>query len=427
MTWWNERALLSDGDRQLIERARQLGAVDSMPTAAVAEMRQRTLSLIEQTLDPGIVYGCRYSPLGPEWSSDIDIHVREMPDPADLQTLGWHDLSGLLENLGRDGVGRWAVTENGAVIGSADFETNQLPDPLLGVLRRNRSTPSLRSVLELRLLQRTGAPVPTDGSLQGAIDLERRLGGDELPPQQDPILVERASSAARKLRSVVPRLPRNGTRISISGVDGAGKSTVIEQFTAELALAGVPFTQIWARPGYDLGAVDVVAKFGKRLLGKQPEPGIRAVVSDSASAPASRQGRTAIVWRTFLVGEYLAKMRRRTLSADGLVVFDRYAVDAEVTLAFAYGLDRPWVGRILRRMMPEPDVQIFLMIDAETAIERKPEDPMGRVAIVDQLERYRTTLATYPGVHEIDATTPVEMITAELWSLLTMPIEAARN
>jgi len=395
-----------------------------MPTEASVGLRRRALEAVEATVDPDVVVGFRYSPLGPEWSSDIDIHVLAMPDDATLRGAGWYDLSGLLGRVGRQGEGRWAITDAGAVLGSADFEITPLPDPLLSALQRNAKGASLRTVLELRALQRSGSVLPTDGSLIEAAELERRLGGDELPTDGRSVS-GRISAIARVVRSAAPRPPRNGAAISISGVDGAGKSTLIERLTAELVLAGVPFTQIWARPGYDLGVFDSVATSVKRLLRKQPEPGIRAVVSDGDDVPESRTGLSAAVWRIILVGEYLAKMRRRAALADGLTVFDRYAVDAEVTLAFAYGLERPWVGRLLRRVLRAPDVQIFLTIDAETALQRKPDDPMGRSAIADQLERYRRSVPDYPGIREIDGTTPLDEIIAGLWELLcSEPIAA---
>lgn len=419
MSWWDSSPSLSDDDRQLIETAIGRGLDHTLPSANVALARRRALEVVHEVIDPAIVAGVRHSPLGPEWSNDLDIHVTAAPQEETLVDAGWLDLHGLLEALGRSGTGRWAVTDRGAVVGSADFDAKPMPDPIVAVLRRNRKGPTLRTVLELRCLQRHGVSLgPHDGVAEAAV-LERVLGGSELAahdvgdtPRWD------SRAVVRRVRSSVRRPGRSEVSISVSGVDGAGKSTVIERFTYELELAGIPFTRLWARPGYDLGVVDHAAISVKKLLGKQPEPGIRAVVTDGASTPPSRTGPAAEVWKRALIIEYITKIRRRAFMADGVVVFDRYAVDAEVTLAFAYEMDRPWVRETLRRLLPTPDVQVFLDIDAKTASERKPDDPMGRDAIVDQIERYAAVRSGYPNFVMLDATRAVDEIVGEMWRLL---------
>lgn len=420
MSWWDSSPSLSDDDRRLIETAIERGLDDTLPTPDVALPRRRALEVVHEVIDSGIVAGVRHSPLGPEWSNDLDIHTTAAPPRETLVTAGWLDLHGLLDALGRDGAGRWAVTDGGVVVGSADFDTSPMPDPLAGVLRRNRKGSTLRTVLELRCLQRGGVTIVANPAVAEAAELERVLGGSELAAHvvADARRLD-TRAVVRRVRSSV-RLPgRSGVSISLSGVDGAGKSTVVERFTHELNLAGVPFTRLWARPGYDLGVVDHAATSVKKLLGKQPEPGIRAVVADGASIPPSRTGPAAEVWKRALIVEYVTKIRRRAFMADGLVVFDRYALDAEVTLAFAYEMGRPWVKKTLRRLLPTPDVQIFLDIDAQTASERKPDDPMGRDAIIDQIDRYAAARSGYPSIVALDATQPVSQIVAEMWRLLS--------
>jgi hypothetical protein len=180
----------------------------------------------------------------------------------------------------------------------------------------------------------------------------------------------------------------------------------------------VPSTVLWSRPGHDLGWLDSVARWGKRLLGHQPEPGLRAIGAGSEAPPPSRGGVAGRLWARLMVLDFVVRGRRAAAAAEGVVIHDRHAVDAAVTLAFAYQLDRPWVLPLTRLATLRPDVHVYLDIDAATASRRKPDDTMRLAAITEQVERYGRLVPLVPGLTRVDATQPTPVITGRLWTML---------
>ena len=412
--WWHDSEALSEGDRALIERSVERDLANGVPGPDAAQARRVANAELIDLFGASAV---RHSMLGPEWSSDLDVHLDALPNRAALLERDWLPLDDLLARLGRSTKGRWAIRRDGRVVGAADLTTEARPDVTSGVIDR-ASQPNVRSVLELRALQRDGTELPDTWGVRACAQLERRLGGDELPVREARP-TDAAEKRARATKATVGRVRRGpGMRLAVSGVDGAGKSTLLDTFVRELELASIPYGKLWARPGYDLGALDAAAVGVKRLLGKQPEPGVRAMGADDTAAPPSRSGKAAVAWRQVVLGEYLAKVRRREAMIDGLVVFDRYDIDAEATLGFAYGLDASWLGPLLRRSLARPDVHVWLEIEAAVAAARKPDDPMGQQAIADQIERYGKLLPDYPGIDRCDATRPTEDLVADVWAKL---------
>jgi thymidylate kinase len=302
-------------------------------------------------------------------------------------------------------------------VGAADVTTETVPDPITSCLCRAVLGATIRDVLELRVLQRSGRTPPESLGLANAAALERRYGGSEI----DAAVVtvgQRAHGFLRHAMAHRPRRRRPRVIVAFSGVDGAGKSTLINRFATELQLAGLPHTVLWARPGHDIGWLDGVARNLKRLLGRQPEPGLRSISAGRETAPPSRRGIAGWLWARLMLVDFIIRVRRALARADGIVVHDRYAIDAAVTLAFGYGLERPWVAGLLKRVLPRPDVHVYLDIDVATARLRKPNDPMGEFALTTQLDRYRRALSGDPGIEILDATLSPKVLSRRVWDLL---------
>jgi thymidylate kinase len=416
--WWYSAPALTESDRRLLDTATADPAIaGDVPTERVALARRRAASLVEQvtaSFEPDVV---RHSVLGPEWSGDLDLHWSRPPTDDIFVAAGWRDVSGVLERLGRRGCRRWAIVDDGEVVGAADLLEGPAPSPTTSVARRLRRGPTVRSVLEVRALQRLGVSMSATPELARVAELERRLGGTEI--EVEPVSTRRRVESM--VRSTVARRPRRRRPrivVALSGVDGAGKSSVIRQFTHELSLSGLPFTVLWARPGQELGWLNAVARLAKRALGHQPEPGFRAISADAHARPPSRRGVTGRLWALLMLADYCVRARRAGSRASGIVVHDRHALDAAVTLGFAYGLDRPWVLPLVQRAMSRPDLHVYLDIDATTASVRKPADPMGPAAIEEQLRRYRDVMPHVPNLTILDATVQPSVLTGRLWTML---------
>ncbi len=319
--------------------------------------------------------GLRVSPLGAAWSSDVDAYVHTMPDPAALRRAGWLPLDDLLARLGRPATGQWAVVAQGRVVGRVDLQTTERPDPVAHLLERcRREGAGAREEAEAERLRATGHAVP-----------------DTLPGRE-PWRVAR-SGVGRLLRpvrsSVRPRVV-----VALSGVDGAGKSTLTAQLLGALDRVGVPHSRVWVRPGMVSPLVDGVVRLAKRASGSSTTPGLHAAASGEASQLRSRRGLLGRVWVAVVVAEFALAVRRRYLTATGVVVFDRHRRDAEVTLRLFYDLDaRALAVRAARRALPTATVDVHLQIAPELSLARKEEEVVGAWAVKQQVALYDELLA----------------------------------
>ncbi len=340
-------------------------------------MRDREIAFaeVERRLRPWLrPDGLRVSPLGPGYSSDIDAYVRHAPDPSELAAAGWLPLDRLLASVGIRQQGCWAVVVEGRVVGCADIYESAPPDPVRHVLdkcRRRGAGP--RELAELDVLR-------DQGHVVGAIPARRATAG---------------------LRDVV-RSVRGRARprivLAISGVDGAGKTTLTQRVVDDLAKAGVPASRIWARPGVTGAALDRVARAVKRLL--REDPGFTRAAAGGATSLRSRQGLLGRVWSSLILVDFAAEVLRRFARAQGVVVFDRHLIDAQVTFRVMYPGQRDLAWGIASRVIPKADFMFHIDVPADVALARKPGEPMGDWAVRRQIEEY--TRAVGEGVTVLD-------------------------
>lgn len=408
--------MLDDSDEALLlALPHELRRANGVPDEAVVERRSRAAELAARVL-ADVLYpdGLRTSPLGAGWSRDIDLHVLEVPDAQRLLAHGWIPLDGLLRRIGSVGDGRWAVMENGHVLAAADLHKSEPPRDAVGlVLARcvDRREVRLREVLELRVLERAGHPIPYSHPVSRAakqveatlLGTERATGGS-LPP----VSLGARSGFLRRASALRLRV-RPRVVIALSGVDGAGKSTLARALRDELTAAAIPVGAVWARPGMGLGPLAHLAALAKRALREAPEPGIRAVAAGNADAVRSRRGSLAWAWTTCITLAFIADARRQHARSRGVVVWDRHVYDGLATLAFAYpGRGRRLAEGLVRRLLPSAAITVYLEIPAEVAAARKPGDTISRHAIDVQLLTYQNQRSRNPGLLVLDGTRPLQ-------------------
>lgn len=404
---------------------------NGIPSDADVAVRERAAALVEAALGDALhPDGLRSSVLGPGWSSDVDAHCVVMPDAGTLLARGWPPLDRLTARLGHDASGQWAIVEDGEILAVLDLHEDPPPDPLSSVLGRCRRRGEVRAreVLELRALLRSGRVLPKDPAVRLAARVEARLGGAELAAYRDgagPI-----APPARLPATVEARLRRWGWRIgrgrrrlviAVSGVDGAGKSTLATSLERSLRRAGFRVAVAWTRPGMRLGWLGAAARTMKRLAGRPAEPGVYRV--GAGERPQDLPARTGLVgwlWSLAVTAAFVRDARRRARS-PGVVIFDRHMLDALATLDLVYGGVRLGVHRALvRRLLPRADLTLYLEVSAEGALERKADDLFGETAVRRQLASYRRWLPTITRTVRIDAgRPPTEVSTAALRAILS--------
>lgn len=407
---------------------------NGVPPAALAARRRLALDVAQEVVadllrDDGI----RYSPLGVEWSSDLDLHVRSLPSLSRLVDAGWLPLDDLLRQVGRRGSGRWAVRGGGGpVLAMADLDLGPRPRAIDRVLERarRRGEVRVREILELRVLQRGVDALPVDDPVVvAAARGEQALGGTELssavgniggsviPPV--PIDVVRPPRNLKVVRR--PRALRRRFVVAFSGVDGSGKSTLARALAEELSAAGIEVSQVWARPGMRLRVLDRIARIARRGLGQGSEPAMQRVAKGLPVASPSRRGAVGWAWALLITVSFVIDVWRRHLSTAGVVLYDRHAIDAEVTLAFVYrGVDLRFHHWLVRTVLPRADVAVYLEIGADEAASRKPQDTFGAHAIRAQLEEYARLLPDRPQIRRLDTGTDVAALVAAMLELVAV-------
>jgi len=169
--------------------------------------------------------------------------------------------------------------------------------------------------------------------------------------------------------------------ITFSGLDGAGKSSLIAWLKGELERRHRAVTVL--HMNRDVGLYAVLRAVRDALTGAPPDGPARAVALDEVARRPGLLGqlerlRDAVVWSlslrrliypidllVFLCYRlYVETVRKRIL------IMDRYFYDTLVDVAGPGG--RGWL-RWLHRITPTPDVPVLLEISPETAYARKGE------------------------------------------------------
>lgn len=216
--------------------------------------------------------------------------------------------------------------------------------------------------------------------------------------------------------------------ITFSGLDGAGKSTLIEFVSA--TLEGERRMVRVLHLNDDVGIYAFARAVRDRLRGRRPvdlAPGTPDPKSQKLqrAAPTGWRGvasrvRTAIIWNKpvrrllYLADLAIFQCYRFWLEAvrGRVVVMDRYFYDTLVDVT--NGRPRLWT-RVLERLTPEPTVPVFLDITAEESFRRKREfsiDYLKHRAAV-----YHTVFARVPGAVRL-VNTDLERTKAALLDVL---------
>lgn len=410
-------------DAELLGRLdRSLRAVNGIPEPERVSAHERAAALASDALaDLLLPGGVRTSPLGPGWSRDIDLHLLAWPEPAKLEALGWIPLDPLLHRLGIPSRGRWAVVEDGRVLAGLDLHLGPPPDPVASLIGRcrRRGEVQVREVLEARALLRAHRVLPDEPVIQIAARVEAGLGGQALAPWRDgPALA--APGALPWSYRIRPRLAnvRSSLRprlvMAMSGVDGAGKSTLSRLVVQNLDRAGVPAGRVWTRPGLSIGWLNLLARAGKKLLRQNPSPGVEQVGGGvPARELASRHGILGWTWAMLVTLSFLVDVRRQHLRGRGVLLYDRHLLDALVTLDLVYeGVDLRLHRTLIRRGLPKPSLSVYLDVPAEVALVRKPEDMFGEYAIRRQLESYEAHAGQVEDLRRLNGVNPADELAA---------------
>lgn len=201
--------------------------------------------------------------------------------------------------------------------------------------------------------------------------------------------------------------------ISVSGLDGAGKTTAIAALRQDLERQGRPTTVLHLNDRVGLYAW--IGALRDRVTGTR-RPGVDSPPRTEPRTSALGRIRDAVLWNKPLrrlllpidlacfaaIRFYVERVRRRTL------IVDRYFYDRLVDVAPASPAARGWRWiRTLARLTPAPDVAILLDVTPEQAFARKGEYSVPYLA--QRAAAYERVFAWAPAAVRVPSITPPQV------------------
>lgn len=199
---------------------------------------------------------------------------------------------------------------------------------------------------------------------------------------------------------------RRGLCVAFLGIDGSGKSTLLQRLVDAPPDA---FTGVSVRH---------LSPLRVRRQGNSTDP----------HATPPRGLATSLVKSAYWLFEYVAGYRKNVapeLAGGRLVLFDRYLVDALVDpRRYRYGAPM-WVLRLVWRLVPKPDLILFLDAPVDVLRTRKQEvepETMQRLR-----SAYRSLVAADLRGRIVDVSGNVEQAMANVVEVIAAESSAARG
>lgn len=220
------------------------------------------------------------------------------------------------------------------------------------------------------------------------------------------------------------RRRRRGAVVTLSGLDGSGKSTQANALAHCLDRLGIEAVIVW-RPVARITVLGAAARIGKALLAPHrerrttPDDQERGASGDRGPDPLQGRPRLTDLWVfvTALASSLSLWWGSAIHLARGrVVIFDRYRLDTVMHLYARHDRERTFSAheRVIRALTPKPLRSYLLDVDPATAYRRKPSRY--------DLRELATRNAIYRRDHErwqvrrLDGELPPEQLCAEIAS-----------
>ena len=193
--------------------------------------------------------------------------------------------------------------------------------------------------------------------------------------------------------------------IALVGVDGSGKSSVIQALQAELQAENIP----------------VHVLHGNNLLPKNGPITNHQHPPRPFFSSCLKMLYRALRW----LGHYYLHLRPR-MNSGVLLLSDRHYFD-DVAIdprKYRYGGPHSLANR-LRCRLPRRDLFIFLDAPPEVLLSRKQEIPLDEV--VRLRAAYQTLLADQPNTRQVDASAPLPQVLAEVRAVIQPYLPAGQS
>jgi len=192
--------------------------------------------------------------------------------------------------------------------------------------------------------------------------------------------------------------------IAFLGCDGSGKSAVIAGVSDRLLRAGVMVRRGHWRPRALVGARDVASSSADDPHGQVPRGLVGSLM------------KLGWLWLHWWVGwiRFL-----RIPARNGVVLFDRYHADLMIDpRRYRYG-GPLMIARLASRLMPQPDLVIFLDAEPDVLLTRKQE--IEKTALEQLRRAYLQWAQAHSHCCVIDASAPLERVVDDVMRVMESP------
>lgn len=202
--------------------------------------------------------------------------------------------------------------------------------------------------------------------------------------------------------------------IALCGIDGTGKSTQASLLQDRFRASGHSTEVLWCR--WDPLLARPAVRLLDRLSGRGTAGGVVSGSSggsdDSRRALKSRLLSSSLIrrlWTGLMVLDYglqvAPKLIRARREAE-VVIVDRYRHDVLIDLSA--GGELVTTPRVLRWLLPDPDLIVVLDVDEQVALVRKPDSP--DLTYLEQRRRLYRELAQAPTAILLDASESPDVV-----------------
>ena len=185
-----------------------------------------------------------------------------------------------------------------------------------------------------------------------------------------------------------------GRLISISGLDGAGKTTQIDLMTQYLHDQNISVKYIWSRGGYTPGFL-LLKNILRKLAGKKmPRAGRNSEREKKLQNP-----KIAKLWLTIAIIDmlFLYAVYFRILMLFGrTIIADRYIWDTLIDFRLNFkniDVEKMFLWKVLVFCIPKPDVALYLDIPLEVSVDRlsRKDEPFpdSKETLSNRLDNYK--------------------------------------
>jgi thymidylate kinase len=210
----------------------------------------------------------------------------------------------------------------------------------------------------------------------------------------------------------------NGKLFTLSGIDGAGKSTQIDLLMQSVAIIGKKPVYLWTRGGYT-GPFNFLKTCLRKVLGKKLPPSGR----NSSREKAFQKFWIRNLWLNLAIFDLIVVygFYVRWLRLLGrYIIADRYISDTWIDFKLNFpevNYDKWYLWKILIWLTPEPDKSFVLLIPVAESLRRsemKNEPfPDSKEVLEKRLELYQS-FAPASDCYTIDCLQPIPKIHREI-------------